>query len=168
MTVGALAAILAVLPNASKGAAQDAGCSGAGKPLAPLRNGLAREVLRCTINHHRSPNVTLNKDLRKAAQKHTDRMVRQRCFAHQCPGEPSLRKRIHHSGYAKGVRYYRFGEVLARMPARASARRIVKRWLSSLTHRQVIVTSGYRHVGVGIGRAGGRVFATAVLAARSR
>src|SRR5215213_7011383 len=46
------------------------------------------------------------------------------------------------------LHYRKVGETLASMPRRASARRIVRAWLHSPSHRAVMLDPAYRRIGV--------------------
>jgi uncharacterized protein YkwD len=128
----------------------------------------ARSAVRCLINDARhSRSLKLKRSLNKAAQKHSRRMFEQRCFSHQCPGEPSTATRIRKAGYMRGASSYRIGEVIALNSDRATPRQVVRQWKNSPGHRAQIMSSGYEHIGVGVVAKKGRAYYTVTLGARS-
>lgn len=128
----------------------------------------ARSAVRCLINEERSArSLKFNRSLNKAAQKHSRRMYEQKCFSHQCPGEPSTADRARNAGYMKGASSYRVGEVIALNRDTASPRQVVRQWKNSSGHRAEILSSAYEHIGVGMVAARGKAFYTVTLGARS-
>ena len=128
----------------------------------------ARGAVRCLINDERSArNLKLKASLNKAAQRHSRRMFKKRCFAHQCPGEPSTVDRIRKAGYMRGASSYRIGEVIALNSDKASPREVVRQWKRSPGHRAQILSSGYEHIGVGMVAKRGKAYYTVTLGARS-
>jgi uncharacterized protein YkwD len=128
----------------------------------------ARAAVRCLINDERKArSLKLNRSLNKAAQRHSRRMFAQHCFSHQCPGEPSTSTRIRKAGYMSGARSYRVGEVIALNSDRASPRQVVRQWKRSPGHRVQILSSGYKHLGVGMVAKKGRAYYTVTLGAKS-
>lgn len=141
-----------------------AGCSGSSVASVDLRAGQARDAIRCLLNKERSArNLKANRDLQKAAQKHTDYMRTSDCFSHECPGEPGLVSRVKATGYSSSPYV---GEVLAGYPDQASPRDIVRAWIASPLHKAQIHDRAFRHVGVGINVRNGSVLYTAVLGHR--
>ena len=128
----------------------------------------ARIAVKCLINAERSArNLRLRRDLNRAAQRHSNYMFRHRCFSHQCPGEAGLDSRIRSTGYMAGASSYRIGEVIALNRDTASARDVVRQWKKSASHRGQILSSGFRHMGVGLVARNGKVFYTVTLGAKS-
>lgn len=128
----------------------------------------ARVAVKCLINSERSArNLRLNRDLSRAAQRHSNYMFRHRCFAHQCAGEAGTEARIRSAGYMAGASSYRIGEVIALNRDRASARDVVRQWKKSGGHRGQILNPGYEHVGVGLVARNGKVYYTVTLGAKS-
>ena len=66
-------------------------------------------------------------------------------------------RRVRLSACAATSRSRRIGETIA-MTTRCSARRVVRMWLNSRPHRAVLLSRGFRRVGVGrrVGRLGAR------------
>jgi uncharacterized protein YkwD len=78
-------------------------------------------------------------------------MEERHCFAHQCPGEPSLGSRLRRVDYiqAKHDRYG-YSEILGAGTQRlGSPRRIVQAWMGSSTHRSAILSGSWDELGVG-------------------
>jgi uncharacterized protein YkwD len=76
--------------------------------------------------------------LARAADAHTRSMLRSDYFSH---GAFSSRLRRY-------VSFRRIGETIA-MSTRCSARRFVRMWLNSPPHRAVLLSGGFRRIGVG-------------------
>jgi uncharacterized protein YkwD len=76
--------------------------------------------------------------LARAADAHTRSMLRANYFSH---GAFSQRVRSY-------VSFRRIGETIA-MRTRCSARKVVRMWLNSPPHRAVLLSRGFRRVGVG-------------------
>src|SRR5215213_8505255 len=64
-----------------------------------------RKAMGCLVNKKRAKHglhrLKSNDHLASAARRHTKVMLRKDCFAHRCPGEPGLNKRVKESGYTK-------------------------------------------------------------------
>src|SRR5215218_6004364 len=76
--------------------------------------------------------------LARAADAHTRSILRSNFFSH---GAFSQRLRRY-------VRYRRIGEAIA-MRSRCSARGVVRMWLNSPPHRALLLSRGFRRVGIG-------------------
>jgi uncharacterized protein YkwD len=85
--------------------------------------------------------------LARAADAHTRSMLRSDYFSH---GAFSQRLRRY-------VSFRRIGETIA-MTTRCSARKVVRMWLNSPPHRALLLSGGFRRIGVG--RRKGRLGAT--------
>lgn len=124
----------------------------------------ARKAIRCVVNRERSArNLRPRPKLKEAAQAHTRYMRKHNCFSHQCPGEPALETRVRRAGYLRGARTYNLGEVVARNRARATPRAIVRQLMGSPGHRQQLMSSSFRHIGVGVSARDGTSLYTIVL-----
>lgn len=86
-----------------------------------------------------------NKNLRKAARKHSKKMARANKMSHQLPGEKTLGKRITAAGYKN---WRMVGENVAY--GYPSAKSVVTAWMNSPGHRRNILNCSYRHLGVGV------------------
>ncbi|MDX6535395.1 MAG: hypothetical protein QOJ13_3485 [Gaiellales bacterium] len=111
-----------------------------------------RSVLLKRINEvrhaHGLPALRASKALTKVAAKHSYSMIRGRYFAHTSPGGSTLQKRVLASGFVDGYSWTA-GENLAWGTGnRALPRYVVKGWMNSPTHRAILMTSGFRYVGI--------------------
>ncbi|MCB0874831.1 MAG: CAP domain-containing protein [Solirubrobacterales bacterium] len=147
-----LVAALALAPSHA-GAAQ---CKGGDAGPAKLSDKRAAKAVVCLLNkerrkHHLRP-LRQQSAQAKAARKHNRRMIRSRCFSHQCPGEKDLVGRLTATRYlpcncswgvAENIAYGSGGS--------GTPRRIVDAWMRSPGHRANILNGAYEHVGVGVG-----------------
>lgn len=160
----AIAALLASLLLAAGPAAPtaDAGtraCKRFGDvPAYKLRKKTARRTVTCLLNQVRKRNgmskLGRSSKLKRAAQRHTRHMRASKCFAHECPGEPSLEQRLWSVGYlVSGLLRWAYGENIAWGEAGYSTpRAMVRAWMDSPPHRANILNSSFEHVGVGVVR----------------
>lgn len=128
----------------------DGGCSKVDAPLRELSPNQARKALICSINVARADaglrRVSRDRQLDRAAAKHTKAMLAADCFAHKCPGEPNLDKRVKSSGYLKGATRWQYGETIA---CATTATETVDQWLKNPDHRLVLQTKKYKDLGLG-------------------
>ena len=120
----------------------------AAQASSPRMNSGERAIVRA-INHARASHglraLRGHRRLARAADAHTRSMLRADFFAH--------------GAFASRVRRYvrsrRVGETIA-MTTRCSARKVVRMWMNSAPHRAVLLSRGFRSVGVGrrVGRLG--------------
>jgi uncharacterized protein YkwD len=111
-----------------------------------------KELLRA-INLVRSsygmPKLLGARALRSAALRHSEDMIARNYFAHTSPTGSTLSYRILRSGFVNG-RWWRGAETLAwGTGARASASATVSAWLKSPIHRAIMLSAGFRWVGIG-------------------
>jgi uncharacterized protein YkwD len=115
----------------------------------------ARMAVRCLVNrmrgHHGLNHLSKNARLKRAAQEHTRRMRNQRCFDHECPGEPSVLGRLQRVNYITGgLRRWLYGENIAYGGSRyGTPKAIVRAWMHSPAHRHNILNPGFRQIGIG-------------------
>lgn len=153
--------LLALLAADAPATAQ-AGCSNAGKSVQKIRKMHARSAINCLFNKARSANdVRRHGDLETAAQGHSKVMAKKRCYSHQCSGEPPLDERVARTGYLRGASNWELGEVIFATRPRTTPRKIVRKWLNSSGHRSVILDGRYNHVGIGLEKNNGVLYATA-------
>jgi uncharacterized protein YkwD len=94
---------------------------------------------------HGLPALAASPRLARAADGHSRDMLRHDFFAHQSSDGTSFDRRVR--SYARAERV---GENLAMLPgARGAAREVVRLWLGSAAHRQILLSGGFRRVGVG-------------------
>jgi uncharacterized protein YkwD len=94
--------------------------------------------------------------LGRAADYHSREMLYGNYFAHPSLNGRSMSSRVRRYSHSRRV-----GETLAMLSGgcrRGMAGRVVGMWMSSSTHRAVLLSAGFRRVGVArrVGRLGGR------------
>ena len=124
--------------------------SPAAQAAGPRIDGGERAVVRAInrVRHaHGLRGLRSHRRLARAADAHTRSMLRADYFSH---GAFSQRLRRY-------VSMRRIGETIA-WTTRCSARKVVRMWLNSPPHRAVLLSGGFRRIGVG--RRKGRMGAT--------
>jgi uncharacterized protein YkwD len=109
----------------------------------------------CLLNAQRRTHglarLQSNRLLRVAALRHSRDMVRNRYFEHTSPSGETFDERIRQTGYLRNSRSWSVGENIAcGVGANATPRAIVREWMNSPPHRQAILSSSFRSVGVGV------------------
>ena len=112
---------------------------------------ISDDAVRCEINKIRATHglapIRTTTELRVAAQRHSEDMVRRRYFAHVSPSGQNVSERVRQSGY----RFRRVGENIGwGTGSAATPAAIVQAWMHSPPHRRIILTPGFREAGVGI------------------
>jgi uncharacterized protein YkwD len=131
-------------------------CDDAHVPGARLKPRVAAKSVRCLINEERRRRglreLNAHSALKKAAKGHTRRMLSAGCFAHTCPGEPDLVRRVTATGYLPcGACTWSVAENLAWGQRRyASPAAIVAAWMASPGHRATILTGSLEDVDIGV------------------
>jgi uncharacterized protein YkwD len=111
--------------------------------LTPTERAVIR-LMNQTRARHGLPALTASPRLARAADGHSLDMVRHNFFAHQSSDGTSFDRRVREYARARRV-----GENLAMVSrARRVARKVVSMWLHSASHRAVLLSRGYRRVGV--------------------
>jgi uncharacterized protein YkwD len=160
------AAVLALsITGLSASTASAGGCPNAGTSLDSLGNSAASKAFICLFNQERNKAVQRNGDLATVALKHSNTMRDQNCLAHECQGEPELKKRVKNTGYLDGADGFELGEIIA-FGVDKSPNQIVKKWLNSSDHRELIRRKSFEDVGVGVDNSGNGAFVTAVFGSR--
>ena len=153
-----VAAVLALLAAGSmpEPAAAGTACTKYGEVRAEkLRNRQARASIRCFLNRERKQRgigrLDNHKRLQRAAQKHTEVMVKKACFSHECPGEQSLESRLRAVDYLIGALIrWTCGENIAYGGEQyGTPKAMVKGWMNSPPHRANILNPLFKDVGVG-------------------
>jgi len=129
-------------------------CKHAGKRPSQLTLKEARHAIRCLVNkkRHRAGLRRLrgNSLLREAAQAHSTAMDSYDFFSHYSPDGGSPSSRVGGSGYAAGASRWNVGENIGwGSGGSGTPRAAVRGWMGSGVHRGVILTRGFRHIGVG-------------------
>ena len=145
---------LAVLASAPSHAAA-AQCRGGDAGPAKLSDKRAARAVLCLLNkerrqHHLRP-LRRQHAQAKAAREHNRKMIRSRCFSHQCPGEKDLVGRLTAARYLPCNCSWGVGENIAYGTGRhGSPRRIVSAWMHSPDHRANILNRSFQHIGVAV------------------
>jgi uncharacterized protein YkwD len=100
--------------------------------------------------HYGLPALRVSSALARAADAHSASMVRSNSLSHGAMG----------SRLRRYTRARRLGENLAWM-SRCSADQVVRMWFNSAAHRHVMMTRGFRRVGVARRSSGSACFVTA-------
>ena len=147
--------LIAVVAFSAPATASAAGCDRADSNAEQLSSGQARDAIHCLVNKERTQRglsrLDRDKKLQRAAQRHNDRMHGTGCFAHACPGEAELDRRLDGVGYLdSGLTRWAFGENIAWGTGDSGTpRAIVGAWMNSPGHRVNILSSSFREIGVG-------------------
>lgn len=115
-------------------------------PVAGDVAALAAEVVRLTNIERRKrglPALAANPSLMKSAQAHADFMAGHDCFAHLCPKELPLDRRVSAAGYL----YRGVAENISAGSATPAA--VVNGWMKSPGHRANILNPAMREIGIG-------------------
>lgn len=146
------AALLAGSAAALPSTASAAGCTGANRSVAAQGTAGAERAVRCLVNRQRAAHglraLRFESLAARAAQRHTDDMVRRRYFSHVSPGGSNIADRVN----ATGLRWRAVGENIAvgqRTPAR-----VVRGWMRSSGHRANILSGSFTVLGVGAAQRG--------------
>lgn len=153
--LGLFVVLIAAGPKAEQASAAGP-CNKWGDKLSnEITSGEARKAILCLLNRKRSsrgiPKLDRNRKLQRASQRHTNYMQRHRCFSHQCPGEPSLTKRLQKVGWLTGdLSRWAYGENLAVGGGHlGTPRSVVNAWMESKGHRDNVLNRTFDEVGVG-------------------
>jgi uncharacterized protein YkwD len=132
-----------------------AACSGAGS--RPTRASIDRAVgaTMCLINaaraQHGLGSLHVAGSLERAAAGHSRDMVRRDFFSHESPGGSTPQQRVDRTGYFDGARSWALGETIAwGSGGYATPASIVRGWLHSRPHREILLDGRYRDLGIGI------------------
>jgi uncharacterized protein YkwD len=150
-----LAGLLLIPPLFDDDAERRVGTYAVDAPAASCPVAMTDAAVRCEVNGIRqAAGLTPIKKmgaLKVAAQRHSDDMVRRNYFSHVSPSGATLRERVARAGYLRRARNHRLGENIAWGSGTAAApAEIVKAWMNSPGHREIILTPAFREVGVGI------------------
>jgi uncharacterized protein YkwD len=138
--------------------AKGGGCSLGDKAPWRISQGQARKAVVCLINKKRAKYgrgpLQRNRQLQRAAQRHTNRMEQSGCFSHQCAGEGSLDARLRSTGYLSGsMGSWAYSENIGwGKKRRATPSKIVDAWMKSPPHRANILSGNFKQLGVGMAK----------------
>ena len=150
--IGASLALIAALALAQPTPASAKSCSHQNAGPGSVSANKAERAVFCLLNKQRSKRgvakLKRHNDLDKPSLRHSQLMVRDKCFEHVCPGEDELGERI--ADYlANGGRGY--GENIAwGTGSFGSPKSIVRSWMGSAGHRRNILDADFEHIGIGI------------------
>lgn len=150
--LAAAAAFLLLLASGATTSRSYAGsvCNNAGATIDEASGKELRRALTCLINDKRRerdrPILDPNGDLKEAANKHNKAMLRENCFSHDCPNEPSLGQRVRRSGYLQGARRWRYAENIG---CAVTPRALLRIWMKNDFARQNILNRVFRDIGAG-------------------
>lgn len=144
-TIGTPALTCALLPAAAEAA------------TTPTRN---ERLVIAAVNHERSARglarVAFKASLTRAARFHASELARRALLSHVSANGWTVGPRVRQFGYTTaGYTQWTVGETLARATIgspTATPQEIVKLWMASPAHRQVLLTARLRDIGVGITR----------------
>ena len=152
-------ALLLLLAGPLTEAASASACTRYGKDSPrQLSKRQARMAVRCLVNRKRQSHGLKRLDksprLKSASQWHTGYMQDHGCFAHECPGEPSVLSRLKSVNYiVGGLSAWAYGENIAYGESRTGTpKAIVRAWMHSPGHRYNILNPQFRQIGVGFAR----------------
>jgi|tagenome__1003787_1003787.scaffolds.fasta_scaffold20123879_2 uncharacterized protein YkwD len=143
--------VLALGPAAAAHACAHASASRVGASAAT-------RSLSCLLNAERARHglaaVHANRRLRRAAKRHSVDMLRRGYFSHYSPEGSTPAGRIRRTGYLRSARSWTVGEALAQ--GRLSPRGILRLLLNSPPHREILLSPGFRDLGLGVAGGGDR------------
>ena len=137
-------------------AADEAAAACANRDVQYEANPVAvRDALLCEIGAVRDRRdlrrLRTSSELEVAAGLHATDMVERRYFSHTSPGGGDLADRARRSGFAREGCWWGVGEVLAwGVGRRSTARRTVRAWLDSPSHRDIVLSNRYGRLGLGM------------------
>lgn len=152
LLLAALLLALAAAPSAAPAAHRHRAAIG-----DRVERAIARGINRFRAQHGLAP-VRLDRRLSLASRRHSLSMARGHYFAHDSSGGP-WSNRVRAASHADEV-----GEVLAYLRGASQRRQpgaVVSLWINSPPHRAVMLTPGFRRLGVGRARSGRTTFFTA-------
>ena len=145
-----------VAPGGTPAHAQGA-CAGTSVvPQTAKSVSAARRAIRCLVNQQRAahhlPALRPERRLRRAAQAHTQSMLRMQQFSHYLPGqEPTLAGRAAAAGYLRDARRWWLGETLAfGTDELGTPAALVRELMASPPHRATLLDPAARDLGVGL------------------
>jgi uncharacterized protein YkwD len=148
-----LAIALAALACAPAQAATH--CRGANDVPFPQVSDADIAALQCVVNRERDRrglrDLDRTRSLDRAAAGHSSDMANNDYFDHRSPGGSTPADRAREAGYMSGARSWRVGETLAwGTGALATPNGIVRAWLKSPPHRELLLSCGFADFGLGI------------------
>lgn len=150
-------AIAAALAACALGAvpAVAASCPGADLEPSAANLDVIRAATLCLINGERAANglnaLHVDDRLTRSSTAHSQDMVARRYFEHVNPEGMTPRQRMAAAGYLDGATWWIVGENIAAADAPLyTPAQVVRAWMASTGHRENILESGFRDIGIGI------------------
>jgi uncharacterized protein YkwD len=153
--VAVLAAAVVLFALTAPAASASGGCAAAGTAVGKAsKRSLVRATL-CVLNAQRVRNhlrpLRLNRQLSRAARRHSRAMATRHFFSHTSLSGASFVDRIRRTGYLSRARSWSVGENIAYgSRGRATPRSIGSAWMNSPGHRANILSPSFRAIGIGI------------------
>jgi uncharacterized protein YkwD len=122
------------------------GPAAAGARANPRLDVIERAVIRhvnAVRAYHGLARVRRSRALSRAADRHSRDMLRRNFFAHASSDGTPFDRRVRRFARAGIV-----GETLAWVSPRGRARLVVRMWLESPPHRAILLSGGFRRIGV--------------------
>lgn len=146
--IGTTAVLAGLLAGPSAHAAPPGAASAVAGPARASTAALMERDVVTLINRARARKgcvgLRVLSSLQNSSGRHDALMARARRLSHRLPGEPTLRNRVSAAGYTNARM---LGEVLAAGPTTAAS--AVRKWMSSSTHRALLLDCRFRAVGAG-------------------
>lgn len=154
----AITGVIAALACAAFGSGTAAAASGRIAPSGSLAD---TEVLQQTsdwvlvlVNFERMTQglapLRPSRPLNQSAQAHSDDMVTRRYFSHVTPNGMNVRQRIQRFGYQRQRRGSTVGETIAWGAQSGTPAELVRRFMNSAGHREILLDGRYRDIGIGL------------------
>jgi uncharacterized protein YkwD len=130
-------------------------CPGADDVPFPQVSDADISALQCVVNRERERRglrrLDRTRSLDRASAQHSSDMAQNDYFDHRSPGGSTPAERARSAGYLSGARSWRVGENLAwGTGPLATPNSIVKAWLNSPPHRELMLSRGFADFGLGI------------------
>jgi uncharacterized protein YkwD len=157
LVAAALTGVAMLVTSPGPDPARAGTCTDADAPPAPLAGHPtateAETALRCLINNERKSRglkvMYYNGKLSTAAQNHSTSMDNFNYWSHNSRNGSSFVSRIKATGYILGTVAWTVGENIA-WGYRYTPRNIFNGWMNSSTHREQLLKSSYRDIGIGL------------------
>jgi uncharacterized protein YkwD len=155
--LGLSAALLLVCPSAATAApaAPAAPCANADVIPSAANIAAVESATQCLVNlarrHRGLPALRRNPQLDTAAVGHSSEMVSDGYFSHGDAAGGGVDTRADHAGYLPDSGPWVVGEALAwAVNPNGTPRTVVNAWMHSAKHRQQLLYTDFRQVGIGI------------------
>jgi uncharacterized protein YkwD len=130
-------------------------CPGANDVPFPQATDADVAALQCVVNRERARrglrDLDRTRSLDQAAARHSSDMARNDYFDHRSPGGSMPADRARNAGYLSGASSWQVGETLAwGTGPLATPASIVRSWLNSPPHRELLLSRSFADFGLGI------------------